>query len=88
MTSCSGNNKIIHVQLSPEKLIVENKKINKSDFEKELTSIISERKKDGIAREELTIDLRADRDTKRGDLADLEISLRRLNMKRVTYSTY
>ena len=88
LTSCSHDNKIIHVQLSPEKLLVENKEINKANFEKELKAIVDERKKNGINREALTIDLTADNNTRRGDLADIEVSLRRLNLRRIIYSTY
>ncbi len=87
LTACSDD-KVISVQLSPEKLIIENKEIDKADFEKELKAIVDERTKVGLERKELTIDLKADKRTKRGDLADIEVSLRRLNVRRVTYSTY
>jgi hypothetical protein len=87
LTSCSDNN-IISLQLSPEKLILENKEIDKADFEKELKIIVENRIKDGIDKKELIIDLKTDKRTKRGDLADIEVSLRRLNVRRINYSTY
>lgn len=88
LINCTGNNRIIVVQISPEKMIVENKEIRKADFEKILRAIIEERQQNGVERSELTIDLRTDKETKRGELADVEVSLRRLNVKRVNYSTY
>jgi biopolymer transport protein ExbD len=87
LTSCSDD-KIIYIQLSPEKLILENKEIDKADFEKELKVIVDKRANNGVDKKELTIDLKTDKRTKRGDLANIEVSLRRLNVKRVTYSTY
>lgn len=69
-------------------MIVENKEISKADFEKILRAIIEERQQNGVERSELTIDLRTDKETKRGELAGIEVSLRRLNVKRVNYSTY
>ena len=87
LTACSDD-KIISIQISPEKLLLENKEINKVDFEKELKKIVDERTNDGLDKKELTIDLKTDKRTKRGDLADIEVSLRRLNVRRVTYSTY
>jgi hypothetical protein len=87
LTACSDK-KVILVQVSPERLILENKEIAKANFEKELKAIVDKKIKDGIKRNELTIDLVTDMRTKRGDLADIEVSLRRLNIRQITYSTY
>ncbi|MCZ8020153.1 MAG: hypothetical protein O9294_00195 [Cytophagales bacterium] len=87
LAACS-NNKVISIQVSPERLILENKEIAKADFEKELKAIVDKKIKDGIKRSELTVDLVTDLRTKRGDLADIEVSLRRLNIRRIIYSTY
>ncbi|NOS94608.1 MAG: hypothetical protein HOP30_22075 [Cyclobacteriaceae bacterium] len=87
LTACSDN-KVISVQVSPEKLILENKEIDKVDFEKELKVIVDARKKEGIEAKELTMDIKADKRTKRGDIADIVFSLKRLNIIRTTYSAY
>lgn len=78
----------ISVQMSPEILLVESRQIHKRDFESVLQAIIEQKMSTGIRREELTIDLKVDGSTKRGDVADIEMSLRRLNVKKITYSTF
>lgn len=74
--------------MSPEILLVESRQIHKRDFESVLQAIIEQKMSTGIRREELTIDLKVDGSTKRGDVADIEMSLRRLNVKKITYSTF
>jgi hypothetical protein len=78
----------IYVEISPEKLTLDKKAIYKDDFEKELKLIIEEKAANGIKREELIINLRVDSRTRRGDIADIETALRRLNVRRVIYSTF
>jgi len=78
----------IYVEISPEKLILNQKTIKKEHFEKELKSIIEEKETTGFKREELVINLKVDERTRRGDIADIEVVLRRLNVRRIVYSTF
>jgi biopolymer transport protein ExbD len=89
LTNCSDKetNKI-SVILTPEKLQLEQTVIDKKEFEKELKIIVDRKIKSGLKKDELIIDLRVDKNTRRGDVADVEVSLRRLNIRQVTYSTY
>jgi hypothetical protein len=78
---------VIYIEVSPEKIILDQKPIVKVDLEKELKSVIDGRKAQGFKLEELIIDLRVDGRTRRGDLADIETTMRRLNIRKVKYST-
>ena len=78
----------IYVEISPGKLILNQKTIKKEHFEKELKTIIEEKETTGFKREELVINLRVDERTRRGDIADIEVALRRLNVRRIVYSTF
>ena len=88
--ACSVEKKTnqIYIEISPEKLTLDGKDIHKDDFEKELKLIIDEKKADGIKREQLVVNLKVDSRTRRGDIADIETALRRLNVRRVNYSTF
>jgi len=87
--ACSVEKKTneIFVEISPEKLTLDQKNIQKDDFEKQLKIVIDKKKSDGFKREELIINLNVDKRTRRGDIADIETALRRLNVRRVNYST-
>jgi hypothetical protein len=64
------------------------KQIEKKDFEKELKVMIGKKIDEGFKRDELTIVLKVDENTRRGDIADIETSMRRLNVRKVTYSVF
>lgn len=76
----------ISVQVSPDTIFVENQRVDKHDFEKALRLVIEQKISAGIAQEEITIDMKVDGATKRGDIADIEMCLRRLNVRKITYS--
>ena len=80
--------KEIFVELSPNSLILEQKQIEKKDFEKELKTVIDKKIQDGFKKDELIINLKVDENTRRGDIADLETAMRRLNVRKVIYSTF
>jgi hypothetical protein len=89
---CWTKNKIktkeIFVELSPGRLILEQRQIEKNDFEKELKLAINKKIEEGFKRDELAIVLKFDGNTRRGDIADLETAMRRLNVRKVTYSVF
>ena len=89
---CGTESKIktndIFVEVYPDRLILDQKQIEKKDFEKELELVISKKIEGGFKRSELTIFLKVDESTRRGDIADIEASLRRLNVRKVTYSVF
>jgi biopolymer transport protein ExbD len=78
----------IYVEINPGKLILNQETIKKEHFEKELKSIIEAKKTTGFKCEELVINLKVDERTRRGDIADIEVALRRLNVRRIVYSTF
>jgi hypothetical protein len=80
--------KDILVELFPDRLILEQRQIEKNDFEKELKLVINKKIEEGFKRDELTIVLKVDENTRRGDIADLETAMRRLNVRKVTYSVF
>ena len=88
--ACSTEKKTntIYVEISPGKLILNQKTIKKEHFEKELKTIIEEKETTGFKREELVINLKVDERTRRGDIADIEVALRRLNVRRIIYPTF
>jgi biopolymer transport protein ExbD len=90
LISCSTEKKtnIIYVEVSPEKITLEQKTVKKENLEKELKSIIANKKTQGFKSEELIIDLKVDERAKRGALADIETTLRRLNLRKVSYSKF
>jgi hypothetical protein len=89
---CWTENKIktkdIFVELFPDRLILEQKQIEKNDFEKELKLVINKKIEEGFKLEDLTIVLKVDENTRRGNIADLETAMRRLNVRNVTYSVF
>lgn len=90
LLSCSQEKESnqISVILTPDKLELNSNLIEKKDFEKELKIIIDNKIKSGYKREELIINMKVDKNTRRGDVADIEVSLRRLNIRQIIYSTY
>jgi hypothetical protein len=88
--SCTSQPKTItneiFIELSPRQLILDRKQINKGDLEKELASIIEIKLNEGFERDELIVNVKIDGETKRGDVADLSIVLRILNIKKIIYS--
>ena len=85
---CGTESKIktkdIFVELYPDRLILEQKQIEKKDFEKELKVVIGKKIDEGFKRDELTIVLKVEENTRRGDIADIETSMRRLNVRTIT----
>ena len=90
LLSCSQEKESNHISviLTPDKLELNSNLIDKKDFEKELKIIIDNKIKFGYKREELIINMKVDKNTRRGDVADIEVSLRRLNIRQINYSTY
>ena len=80
--------KDIFIELYPDRLILEQNQIEKKDFEKELKVVIGKKIDEGFKRDELTIVLKVEENTRRGDIADIETSMRRLNVRKVTYSVF
>lgn len=78
----------IFVEMSPASIILEQRQIEKGSFEKELKIVIDKKLREGFNKEELTINLRVDKNTRRGDIADVEVAMRRLNVRKVIYSTF
>jgi hypothetical protein len=80
--------KDIFVELSPDGLILEQKQIERKDFEKELKIVIDRKINEGFRKDELIVNLKVDENTRRGDIADVETAMRRLNVKKVVYSAF
>ena len=78
---------IILVEISPEKLVLENRQIKIREFESELKAIVRIKLKEGFKKEELTVNLKVDDKTTRGDIVDLESSMRRVSLRKVMYSS-
>jgi C-terminal processing protease CtpA/Prc len=76
----------ITIQVSPEIIVIDTEPVQKHDFEKALRFVIGQKIEAGIPRENLIIHLKVDGATKRGELADIEVSMRRLNVKKIVYS--
>lgn len=89
LVGCSSEPKsnIIFIEISPVNLLLEKKEIEKGSFEKELKIVIDYKLKQGFKKEELVVNLKVDKQTRRGDIADLEVTLRRLNVRKIIYST-
>mgnify|MGYP001193188011 CR=1 FL=1 len=90
LLSCSQDKETnqISVILTPNKLELNTSLIDKKEFEKELKIIVDKKVKYGYKKEELVINMNVDKNTSRGDVADIEVSLRRLNIRQIIYSTY
>lgn len=80
--------KNIFIELSPGSLLLERRKIDKTSFEKELKIVIDKKMQEGFEKEDLIINLKVDKNTRRGDIADLQTAMRRLNVKKVIYSEF
>jgi hypothetical protein len=78
----------IAVILTPDKLELDNNLIDKKEFEKEFKIIVEKKLEHGYKKEELIINMKVDKNTRRGDVADIEVSLRRLNIRQIIYSSY
>lgn len=84
---CSDETRI-SVRVSPDVVIVENQQVHQQDFEKALRVVIEQKIQKGISRDQLIVDLKVHEATTRGEVADLEMSLRRLNVRKISYSTF
>jgi biopolymer transport protein ExbD len=78
--------KIISVDIGPGQLFVEGKPISLPEFEGALREVIGEKERQGLKHDDLEIRLRVDANTRRGDIADLETAMRRLNVRKIFYS--
>lgn len=87
--SCTSQPKTItneiFIELSSRQLTLERKEIKKEDLEKELKSVIEMKLNEGLRREDLIVNVKVDGETKRGDVADLSILLRTLNIRKINY---
>jgi hypothetical protein len=89
LSSCGQKpTKRILIKLSPQEITIENIKVDADKFQDELKKIIDDKVDDGYKREELIVSLRVDSETKRGMIADIETAMRKLNVRRVEYSTF
>lgn len=77
----------IFVRVYTDYLMFENKLIRNDEFESRLKLEIEQRMKAGVKREDLIISMNVDPETKRGKIADLEVVMRRLNLRKIEYST-
>ena len=91
-TQCRTNSEIkkneIFVELYPDRLILEQKQIKKNDFEEELKTVVDKKIDEGFKKDELTIVLKVEKNTRRGDVADVEMSMRRLNVRKLKFSIF
>ncbi|GAA0196341.1 hypothetical protein GCM10009122_60910 [Fulvivirga kasyanovii] len=82
------NANLILVELYPDRLILEQKQIKKNDFEEELKTVVDKKIDEGFKKDELTIVLKVEKNTRRGDVADVEMSMRRLNVRKLKFSIF
>ena len=90
LLGCSGDKatNFVNIEVSPDKLILEQKIIDKNDFQKELKIVIDKKLNEEFKLNELTMNFKVDRRTRRGDIADIETVMRKLNVRKVNYSTF
>ncbi len=79
---------IINVEIAPDQLKLEKRSIKISKFESELKYIVTAKLKKGIRRDDLTVNLVVDNKTQRGDIIDLEAAMRKLNVRKIFYSSF
>ena len=77
----------ISVKVSPEEVLIDGRKIEVEKFQSELKKIIDDKVKTGYKKDELVIRMAVNSRTKRGMLADIEVAMRKLNVRQVEYST-
>jgi hypothetical protein len=70
----SQRTNVIYLEVSPAKLILNQKLIAKSDFERHLKITINRKIDEGFKRDELVKDIKINARTRRGDIADIEKS--------------
>jgi hypothetical protein len=89
MLGCNSEPKsnIILVEISPDKLLLENRQVKIRDFESELKAVVRGKLKEGFKNDELTVNLKVDDKTTRGDVVDLESCMRRVSLRKVMYSS-
>ena len=75
----------IFIELYPGKIFLQQRHVEKEIFETELKLVVDKKIEEGFERKKLTIVLKVHEDTKRGEIADLETYLRRLNVRKVLY---
>lgn len=78
----------IAITLYPESILVDQKEVKEPEVETHLKTIVSNKSKEGITTKSIAIRLRVHQQTKRGKVADLETTLRKLNLKKVVYSAF
>jgi hypothetical protein len=76
----------ISVDISPGNLVIEGKPIKLPEFEGALRDVIDAKVRQGLKPDDLEIRLRVALNTRRGDIADLETAMRRLNVRKIFYS--
>lgn len=77
----------ISVKVTPTEITIEGKEIKHDEFEQELKKVVDSKVKQGLKRDDLFVRLFVDPNVKRGMLADIEVSMRRLNIRKILYST-
>jgi hypothetical protein len=77
----------ISVKVSPEEVLIDGQKIEVDKFQGELKKVVDYKVKTGYKKDELVIRMAVNPGTKRGMLADIEVAMRKLNIRRVEYST-
>lgn len=77
----------ISVKVTPTEITIETKEIKHDEFEQELKKVVDSKVKQGLKRDDLFVRLFVDPNVKRGMLADIEVSMRRLNIRKILYST-
>jgi len=90
LTACATptNKNTIYIRLSPEKLLLEQREIEKEDFLEEFKLVVRQKMKEGIKKETLKIDLQVNEQTRREDIADIEFVFRRLDVRTINYTTF
>jgi hypothetical protein len=87
LLSCAGKetNKI-SVKVVLQEIFLDDKKIALDAFEDELKRIVDHKIKKGYKKEELVVKLVVDSKTKRGMIADIEVAMRKVNVRKVEYT--
>ncbi|MBL7857883.1 MAG: hypothetical protein JNM57_09350 [Cyclobacteriaceae bacterium] len=86
LLSCSPGSKEIRIDVKPgPKVYLNDQHVDMVNFEKKLQQEVSSLTATGYPKEKLVIELTVDPETKRGILADIETSMRRLNLRKISY---